>query len=89
MFAARRQPAVRRSDVSINQMASTACPHPAAAALRVSASVYLHSLRSRPLMRINMKTYLFSVMWASTLTRLTVPTFENRGFQNGSPEWIG
>lgn len=40
MCAARRQPAVKRSDVSINQMPSTANPHPSAA-LRVSVDSLL------------------------------------------------
>lgn len=85
--AARCQPAVKRSDVSINQMLSMAKPHPGAA-FRVSMIVYLHSLRSCSLIQINMKTYFFSLMWASMQTMLTVPTFENRRFQKCSLEWI-
>lgn len=87
MFAARRQPAVKRSDVSINQIPSKANPHPGAA-LRVSGMAYLHSLRQCPLIQNNLETYLFSLLWASTHTKLTVPTPENWGFQKRFPEWI-
>lgn len=74
MCAARRQPAVKRSDVSINQIPSKANPHP------VSVMTYSHSLRRCPLIQINLKTYLFSLLWASTHTKLTIPTSGNWGF---------
>lgn len=74
MCAARRQPAVKRSDVSINQLPSKANPHP------VSVMAYSHSLRQCPLIQIHPKTYLFSLLWASTHTKLTIPTPENWGF---------
>ena len=79
MSAARCQPADKRSDVLINQMPSSANPHPGAA-LRLSVIVYLHSLAIYSLIQIKIKTNLSSLMWASMHTMLTVPTSEIRGF---------
>lgn len=63
------------SQQSIGQMSqlfSKANPHPGAG-LCVAVMAYLHSLRSCPLMLINLKPYLFSLLWASIHTKLLFP----------------